>query len=209
MQKPKEFFSVSIRMLPIRNIMQQNLSSIKSEDRSKLTVLLEAPGCTCSRSHRIVSELYWHLELAALFNVLGFCKQSVLQGYPNELTINCSVINNYGPTLYRQLGYSPVKQLLYPAAWLTFALGLNVIGMLLVDRFPRPKYMAFGVLGCMSTLIIEAALVANFIASKNTAALQACVAMFFLFQVFYGICLGKYSRIGSRDCLLTALSDTL
>lgn len=42
--------------------------------------------------------------------------------------IQCSgvlVINNYGPTLYRDLGFSVEKQLLYPAAWLTLALGLN------------------------------------------------------------------------------------
>lgn len=45
--------------------------------------------------------------------------------------IQCSgvlVINNYGPTLYRNLGFSVERQLLYPAAWLTLALGLN--GML-------------------------------------------------------------------------------
>lgn len=33
--------------------------------------------------------------------------------------------SDYGPTLYRNLGFSPTKQLLYPAAWLTLALGLN------------------------------------------------------------------------------------
>ena len=71
-----------------------------------------------------------------------------------------------------------MKQLLYPAAWLTFALGLNAMAMLFVDRFPRNKYIAFGVLGCMATLIVEAALVANFVPSTNNAALQAAVAMF-------------------------------
>ena len=52
------------------------------------------------------------------------------------------------------------------------------MAMLFVDRFPRNKYIAFGVLGCMMTLIIEAALVANFVPSTNHAALQAAVAMF-------------------------------
>jgi len=41
----------------------------------------------------------------------------------------------------------------------------------------------------MLTLIIEAALVANFVPSDNHAALQAAVAMFYIFQVFYGPCL--------------------
>ena len=53
--------------------------------------------------------------------------------------VQCSgvlVINNYGPSLYGQLGFSPTKQLLYPAAWLTFALGMNMAGMLFV-RLPE------------------------------------------------------------------------
>lgn len=115
--------------------------------------------------------------------------------------VQCSgvlVINNYGPTLYKQLGFSEVKQLLYPAAWLTFGVGLNVMAMPLVDRFPRPQYMALGVLGCMATLIVEAALEANFVTSDHSSALLACVAMFFLFQVFYSLCLDgtQFSYLG-------------
>jgi MFS family permease len=113
--------------------------------------------------------------------------------------IQCSgvlVINNYGPTLYKNLGFSPVKQLLYPAAWLTTALGFNIMAIFVVDIFPRQKYMGFGVLGCMATLIIEAALVANFVPSNNGPALQAAVAMFFIFQIFYSFCLdGKQSSL--------------
>ena len=96
---------------------------------------------------------------------------------------------DYGPTLYKTLGFSPVKQLLYPAAWLTLALGINALAMLTVDMFARNKYMAFGVLGCMATLIVEAALVAQFVPSNNQSALLAAVAMFYVFQLFYGLCL--------------------
>lgn len=42
--------------------------------------------------------------------------------------VQCSgvlVINNYGPTLYRNLGFSTERQLMYPAAWLTLAVGLD------------------------------------------------------------------------------------
>jgi hypothetical protein len=55
---------------------------------------------------------------------------------------------------------------------------MNALAMPLVDRFPRNKYIAFGVLGCMATLIVEAALVAEYVPSDNNAALQAAVAMF-------------------------------
>ncbi|KAK6374026.1 hypothetical protein LTS17_007996 [Exophiala oligosperma] len=106
--------------------------------------------------------------------------------------IQCSgvlVINNYGPSLYNSLNFSPVKQLLYPAAWLTFALGLNIMAIPFIDRFPRNKYIGFGMLGCVATLIVEAALVANYVPSTNDNALRAAVAMFFVFEVFYGICL--------------------
>lgn len=61
------------------------------------------------------------------------------------------------------------------------------MAVFLVDRFPRNRYLAFGVLGCMACLIVEAALVANFVPSDNQAALRAAVAMFFVFQVFYGL----------------------
>ena len=75
---------------------------------------------------------------------------------------------------------------------------MNILAMPFVDRFPRNKYIAFGVLGCMVTLIIEAALVANFASSTNHAALSAAVAMFFVFQVFYGMCLDgtQFSYLG-------------
>lgn len=75
---------------------------------------------------------------------------------------------------------------------------MNFFAIFFVDRFPRPKYIAFGVMGCMATLIIEAALVATYLDSTNNAALQACVAMFFIFQVFYGLCLDgtQFSYLG-------------
>lgn len=59
----------------------------------------------------------------------------------------------------------------------------------IVDRFPRNKYIAVGIWGCMTTLIVEAALVANYGSSNNKAALLAAVAMFYIFQIPYGLCL--------------------
>jgi hypothetical protein len=106
--------------------------------------------------------------------------------------IQCSgvlVINNYGPTLYANLGFSQEQQILYPAAWLTYSLGMNVFGIFVIDKVPRPTLLSAGVLGCMATLIVEAALVAQFVPSDNSAALRAAVAMFFVFQIFYGVML--------------------
>ena len=77
--------------------------------------------------------------------------------------VQCSgilVINNYGPELYGNLGFDTSTQLMYGAAWLTFALGLDLLAMLTNDNFPRNKVLALGVLGCMIDLSIEAGLVA-------------------------------------------------
>lgn len=41
----------------------------------------------------------------------------------------------------------------------------------------------------MVCLIIEAALVAQFVGTKNTTALSAAVAMFYVYVIFYEICL--------------------
>lgn len=126
--------------------------------------------------------------------------------------VQCSgvlVINNYGPTLYRQLGFGVERQLLYPAAWLTLALGLNgmhqkladphelnvadvlstAMASLMVDHFPRNTFLSIGVAGCMVTLIIHAALVAQFGDTQNEPALQAAVAMLFIFEIPYDWCL--------------------
>ena len=58
--------------------------------------------------------------------------------------------------------------------------------------------MTYGVIGCEICLVFEAALVANFVPSENHAALQAAVAMFFTFQVSYGVALDRtmFSYIG-------------
>jgi len=99
------------------------------------------------------------------------------------------VSQDYSPLLYKNLGYGVTKQLLYPSAWLTFTLGISVIAMPLIDRFPRNKMTAVGLWGAMSTLIVEAALVATFVPSTNENALRAAVAMLFVFQIFDTACL--------------------
>jgi len=99
------------------------------------------------------------------------------------------VINNYGPLIYSRLGFDTNKQLIYAAAWLTLAWGAGCIALLVVDRMPRPKLIAIGLMGCSVFLILEAALVKNFAGSDNKPALTAAVAMLYIFVVFYEICL--------------------
>ena len=58
------------------------------------------------------------------------------------------VVNNYGPYLYAGLGFPTPTQLLYGAAWLTFALGLDMISCFINDHVSRNKLMSVGVMGC-------------------------------------------------------------
>ncbi|KAK3050522.1 hypothetical protein LTR09_008161 [Extremus antarcticus] len=106
--------------------------------------------------------------------------------------IQCSgilVINNYGPSLYAGLGFPTATTLLYGAAWLTFALGLNSISLFINDHYSRNRLMSIGVFGCMVVLACEAGIVANFVPSNNLAALRAGVAFLFLIEVPYDFCL--------------------
>jgi hypothetical protein len=122
----------------------------------------------------------------ALLNAQEFSLSTV-----SHLTMHFQTIlihdKDYGPTLYKNLGFTVAKQLLYPAAWLTFTLGMNLMTVFIIDRLPRNRLMGIGVIGAECTLIIEAALVANFVPSTNSAALQAAVAMFFIYQIFYSL----------------------
>lgn len=61
------------------------------------------------------------------------------------------------------------------------------ISMLFVDKLSRTYVLASGFLSCMCTLIVEAALQKNFLGSNNTSALAACVAMTYLYVLFYVI----------------------
>lgn len=44
------------------------------------------------------------------------------------------VINNYGPTFYKALGYSPIQQIDFQLGWVTLAPPFCLLGALLLDR---------------------------------------------------------------------------
>jgi hypothetical protein len=78
---------------------------------------------------------------------------------------------------------------MYNGAWQTLSLGCAVMGIFFVDRMPRPYLLILGLGGCTVCLTLEAALVARFADSTNTAALKAAVAMMFLYVFFFQGCL--------------------
>lgn len=100
------------------------------------------------------------------------------------------VINNYGPTLYKALGYGTLDQIKLQCGWITMGTPANLLGAIIMDRVGRRVLMLTGVFGCCACLIVEAAIIASFAtpipAVPNTAALKAGVAAFYVFLLFYG-----------------------
>lgn len=87
----------------------------------------------------------------------------------------------YGPTIYAGLGYHTATQLALAASWVSTAFVASVLSMFIVDRVPRPKLIAGGMISCVIVLIVECILVArNPIGPDvNKSALKAAVAMIF------------------------------
>ena len=101
------------------------------------------------------------------------------------------VIVNYGPIIYSTLGFDTNKQLIYQAGWILTGLAGGLISLFIVDMISRPKLFAVGIVGSVTMLAIEAALVATYapnpeaLENPNTAALQAAVAMFYVSSVLH------------------------
>lgn len=107
---------------------------------------------------------------------------------------------DYAPLIFSTLGLDAHGQLLILALLVTIGIVENALGMLLVDRFPRPKYMAVGMLGCVAAFAAEAGLVAQYAGSDNGNALRAGIAMMFVFGVFY-----SFGIDGPQFCYLTEI----
>jgi len=127
--------------------------------------------------------------------VVQFAGVLVINSKPVRLRVGRLILTHadYGPVIYGLLGYNPEKRLLFPAIWVTFGFGLFLIAPFLIDLFPRNRLLSFGMFGCACTLIVEAALIARFVPSHHYPALKAAVAMFYIYQLFYAICLDGWS----------------
>ncbi|KPI38058.1 High-affinity glucose transporter [Cyphellophora attinorum] len=97
------------------------------------------------------------------------------------------VINNYGPTIYSSLGFDKVTQLRYNMGYNTMAITGGLLSFFIIDRVARPKLIVAGLVTCCSSLIVLAAILANFatsaedLARPNKSALRAGVAMIYIY----------------------------
>jgi hypothetical protein len=99
------------------------------------------------------------------------------------------VITNYSPRIYATLGYDVPQQLLFNSGWQTLSLGFGIGASFVVDLIKRPYMLMLGLAWCLIALTLEAALVAKFADSTNTAALKAAVAVMFLYVGGFQGCL--------------------
>ena len=101
------------------------------------------------------------------------------------------VINNYGPILYGQLGFSTENNLRLQCGWISVGVIFNLIGALMMDRFGRKPLMVTGVLGCCACLIVEAAVNAEFAegpnAGENQVGLAFGVVAFYVLLAVYSL----------------------
>lgn len=110
------------------------------------------------------------------------------------------VFADYAPLIFSTLGLDAHGQLLILALLVTIGIVENALAMLLVDRFPRPKYMAVGMMGCVAAFATEAGIVAQYAGSDNSNALRAGIAMMFVFGVFY-----SFAVDGPQFCYITEI----
>lgn len=100
------------------------------------------------------------------------------------------LLPDYGSAIYSKLGYDSFQVLLFLAGWDVVVMIAPFICMTFVDRLSRTYLLATGFFLCMCTLIVLAALQKTYLGTENHAALAACVAMTFLYVLFY-VMVGK------------------
>ncbi|KAF2161521.1 hypothetical protein M409DRAFT_69644 [Zasmidium cellare ATCC 36951] len=95
------------------------------------------------------------------------------------------VIQNYGVIIFARLGYNNVQQLLFQTGYTANALLWSTIAMTFVDLVPRNRLIGTGYAMCGFFLTMLTILLSQFENSTNRAALGACVAMIFLYNVSF------------------------
>ncbi|KIW83322.1 hypothetical protein Z517_02567 [Fonsecaea pedrosoi CBS 271.37] len=96
------------------------------------------------------------------------------------------VIYVYIVSLYQNLGLTGGVPLILGAAYVTVATISNFIGALLLDRVGRKPLLLAGLTGCMLSVCLETAMIAEYAGTTNKAGLSMGVFFSFCFISFYG-----------------------
>lgn len=111
----------------------------------------------------------------------------------------------YAASIFTELGYDAAQSLQLLAGLYVAAIAGNLISLTYVDRVPRNKILATGVLAVTVILSIETALVAQFLGTSNTAGLAAAAAFLFLFLCTFNLFLEAISWYYASEIFPTHL----
>ncbi|KAG0646362.1 MFS glucose transporter mfs1 [Hyphodiscus hymeniophilus] len=99
----------------------------------------------------------------------------------NNMFTGALVIANYGIILYTSLGMTGYMPLLLTTLMVSSTLPGNILCAFIVDKFGRRKFMLIGLIGILIDLIIETALEASFLGTKNKLGQDFAILFIFLF----------------------------
>ncbi|KAL4800104.1 general substrate transporter [Aspergillus venezuelensis] len=116
-----------------------------------------------------------------------------------------SVINNYGPTLYKILGYNDAASLALSAGWLTEGIICNISNAFLLDYVGRKWLMTSGLIGCAVSLLGPAIMVALYGGTFKQAGLSAGVFFLYLHLTFYATCMDASTYVFASEIWPTHL----
>lgn len=95
------------------------------------------------------------------------------------------MLPDYGPSLYKSLGFGTVQQLLIQCGWISICPFGNWINALIVDKVGRTALLMFGFAGCVVALVGECITVSIFQHTGNSAVASAAVFFLFLHIAWY------------------------
>ncbi|KAH7354820.1 general substrate transporter [Rhexocercosporidium sp. MPI-PUGE-AT-0058] len=116
-----------------------------------------------------------------------------------------TVINNYGPSLYKALGHNASGSLALSAGWLTEGLVCNAINALLLDYVGRKWLMVTGLVGCAISLMGVSIMVALYGGTTNTGGNSAGVFFLYLHLTFYATCMDASTYVYGSEIWPTHL----
>ncbi|CRL26086.1 Major facilitator superfamily, general substrate transporter [Penicillium camemberti] len=95
------------------------------------------------------------------------------------------VLNNYGPIFYSALGFDTRNQLILAGARDTIAFLGNILGAVFLDSVGRRRMLLTGFGGCLVTLSVFAATIAEFEKHNTMGTLGVGMTALFAFLLFY------------------------
>ncbi|KIX99383.1 uncharacterized protein Z520_04959 [Fonsecaea multimorphosa CBS 102226] len=130
---------------------------------------------------QILEEKQEQLSTLDLFKLPGYRKRVGI-GFimmVGAQATGTQIINNYGPMLYKNLGFDTVQQLIIQAGWISVSPFGNAINALFVDKVGRVKMLILGMSGCVLALVGEVITLSQF--QEHGGQGSASAAVFFLF----------------------------